>query len=426
MPTSVGRRSPWIAGDLGRELAGGGRVRAHDLAVDARDVDPAAVEVVRDAAAGRELGVAGLDHAQLDLVLLAELLEQRDHPRVDVAAAHVLLRVGVEHDVLVLEQRGRGRLLAAAAPACGLDRGGRRRCPGGGLDRRGRCGRRRRGGGRVAGLGQQPLGLLEPQLVAAAVLLGGALDVGDPLAELVRVGDGLAAREPLLLDALGGVEEPLGLQLGLLGEAGVLALVPDPDAHLEEADRVGVAEVEVLDARLDERRHHRQLLGQPALLCLAAEPGGELLLRRVVAGIRVGPARRPRRRRPPRRAAPLGGGAAAAAACGCAGWTAANAPDPPFLALAASARAAMNCPDAPFFGAGGGTAAAAAAGAGAGATPAAGAAAGTAAAAAGAAGAGAAPACAPPAATSAGGVQLLSISCLKPTCTWSWWPASVK
>ena len=53
----------------------------------------------------------------------------------------------------------------------------------------------RRGGGRGAarrGCGgrgaEQAVGLVELGLVAAAVLLGGALDVGDPVAELVRVG----------------------------------------------------------------------------------------------------------------------------------------------------------------------------------------------------------------------------------------------
>ena len=71
---------------------------------------------------------------------------------------------------------------------------------------------------------------------------------------------------PARLDLLGLVEEPLDLQLGLLRIAGVGALVPDPDAHLEEPDRVGVAEVEVLHARLDQRRHQRQLGRQAALL----------------------------------------------------------------------------------------------------------------------------------------------------------------
>ena len=101
-------------GDLARELARRGAAGIDDLAVDARDVDAAADEVVGDAAAGRELGVAGLDHAQLDLVLLRQLPEQRDHARVHVAGADVLLRVGVEHEVLVLEQGARGGLDRAA------------------------------------------------------------------------------------------------------------------------------------------------------------------------------------------------------------------------------------------------------------------------------------------------------------------------
>ena len=175
-----------------------------------------------------------------------------------------------------LEPAGAATSAAAAgapgAAACSIAAGGA--TPAGGAAGRG-----------ARALLEQPLRLVEAELVAAAVLLGGALDVGDPLAELARVVDRLAGREALLLDLLGGVEEPLGLQLGLLGEAGVLALVPDPDAHLEEADGVGVAEVEVLDPRLHERGHDRQLLGQAALLGLLAEPRRELLLRRVVAGV---------------------------------------------------------------------------------------------------------------------------------------------
>ena len=140
-------------------------------------------------------------------------------------------------------------------------------------------------GGADPALASRPLASLEPHAVAAAVLRGGALDVRDPFAELLRVGDRLAACDALLLDLLGGVEEPLDLQLGLLGEALVVALVPDPDAHLEEADGVGVAVVEVLDAGLHERRHHRQLLREPALLGLLAHPRRELCLRRVVARV---------------------------------------------------------------------------------------------------------------------------------------------
>ena len=170
---------------------------------------------------------------------------------------------------------------AAGAAACSIAAGGAARA--------------------AAAAADQAVGLAEAERVAAAVLLGGALDVGDPLAELLRVGDRLAARDALLLDRLGLVEEPLELQLGLLGEALVGALVPDPDAHLEEADRVGVAEVEVLDAGLDERRHHRQLAREPALLGLLGHP-----LRRSAPSRRCRPGRRPRRRRgrPPPRGRP--------------------------------------------------------------------------------------------------------------------------
>ena len=115
---------------------------------------------------------------------------------------------------------GRGHELAGVA---GL---GLRRERGGGGRRRARSGRGRGGGDRRgrrgrAGLAEQPVGLAEAQAVAAAVLLGRALDVRDPVAELVRVGDGLAGGDPLLLDRLGLVEEPLDLELGLLREARV-------------------------------------------------------------------------------------------------------------------------------------------------------------------------------------------------------------
>ena len=176
-------------------------------------------------------------------------------------------------------------------------RGGDRRAGGRGSRGGGGSGRR----GRGAGAAEQAVGLAEAQPVAAAVLLGGALDVGDPVAELVRVGDGLARADALLLDRLGLVEEPLDLELGLLGEAGVVALVPDPHAHLEEADGVGVAEVEVLDAGLHQRGHDRQLLREPALLGLAAHPRGEL---RLAARRRRGTGWRRRCRRPPRRRRP--------------------------------------------------------------------------------------------------------------------------
>src|SRR5215213_10410559 len=71
-----------------------------------------------------------------------------------------------------------------------------------------------------------------------------------------------------VLDGLGLVEEPLDLELGLVGVAGVLALVPDADAHLVEADGVGVAALDVGHARLDQRGHDRQLRRESARLGL--------------------------------------------------------------------------------------------------------------------------------------------------------------
>ena len=135
--------------------------------------------------------------------------------------------------------------------------------------------------------GEEPARLVEPQLVPAAVLLGGALDVGDPLAPLRRVlaEVGVAPGDPLALERERLVDEPLGLQLGLVGVALVRALVPDAHPHLEEADGVGVAVVEVLDAGLHERGHDRQLGRQAGLLGLLGEPLRQRLLAGVVARV---------------------------------------------------------------------------------------------------------------------------------------------
>ena len=94
--------------------------------------------------------------------------------------------------------------------------------------------------------------MVELELVAAAELFGGAFDVGDPFAELAGVVDRLAAADALGFDGFGLVEEPVELFVGVVGVAGVVALVPDAQAHLEEADGVGVAEVEVLQAGFDQ------------------------------------------------------------------------------------------------------------------------------------------------------------------------------
>ena len=97
---------------------------------------------------------------------------------------------------------------AATAPRTVHDRGGT-------AARRPAAGRR--------GSPAAPARLGEPFLVAAAVLLGGPLDVGDPLAPLVGVGlEGrVALGDALGLDRERLVDEPLRLQLGLLGVAGV-------------------------------------------------------------------------------------------------------------------------------------------------------------------------------------------------------------
>ena len=144
------------------------------------------------------------------------------------------------------------------------------------------------GGGRMDVTRAQELPrLLEPELVAAPVLRGRALDVGDPLAVGLLV-DRQPAREAIALDGLGVIEEPLHLQLRGLAVARVLALVPDARAHLEEADGVGVAARQVAHAGLDERRHHGQLGRQPAPLGLRRHPRGGLRARRRVARVLAG------------------------------------------------------------------------------------------------------------------------------------------
>ena len=148
-------------------------------------------------------------------------------------------------------------------------------------------GRARRLGWRRFGLGaflSSLVGLVEAFLVAVAVLLGGAFDVGDPFAELAGVGDRLAAADALVFDRFGGVQEPVDLLLRVVGVARVFAF-PDRGAHLEVAERVGVAVVDVGQVGLDQCGHHGQLRRQVALLGLLCHPGGDLLLGRVVARV---------------------------------------------------------------------------------------------------------------------------------------------
>jgi hypothetical protein len=127
-------------------------------------------------------------------------------------------------------------------------------------------------------------------LVAIAVLLRGPLDVGDPVAPLARVlQEGhVPAGDALLLLVQRVVDEPLELELRLVPVAGVLALVPDRRAHLEVADRVRVAEVDVRHPGLHQRGHDRQLAGEARLVRLARHPRGDLLLGSVVARVDVG------------------------------------------------------------------------------------------------------------------------------------------
>ena len=105
--------------DLGRDLPRQRAAGPDDLAVDGRDVQAAAVEVVGDRAARGELRVVRAHARDRDLVLLAELGQHADHARVDPPGLDVGLAHVVEHDVLVVQQRERlgVRRAAGADPA---------------------------------------------------------------------------------------------------------------------------------------------------------------------------------------------------------------------------------------------------------------------------------------------------------------------
>ena len=72
---------------LAGQLARGARAGVDDLAVDRPDVEPAAVGVVGDRAARRELRVVRAHARDLDLVVLGDLGHRGDHARVDLARA---------------------------------------------------------------------------------------------------------------------------------------------------------------------------------------------------------------------------------------------------------------------------------------------------------------------------------------------------
>ena len=238
------RRRP---GDRGGEAATAGELLRVVGLVEARDLDDVAgvrrvdelvaaerhadvVHVARRVAeehevAGQQLGAADRravrrldlgvgDARDLDAGLRVGPLHEagaveaglRRRAAVPVRRAEVLLRLLDRRERL---RRGATWRARAAAP-----RRRARRHPG-------TSGPAAFGDGRLGGLAEQVVGLVEAQLVAAAELLGGPFDVGDPFAVLVGVVDRLAVGDALLLDGLGLVEEPLDLELGLVGVAGV-------------------------------------------------------------------------------------------------------------------------------------------------------------------------------------------------------------
>ena len=134
-------------------------------------------------------------HETVILCSWLSLVSTRDDPRVDLAGLDVGHADVVEDDVLVLQQRqplGRGlaaRALLAQRGRIDILRAHRPRRRRRIRHRRRRSDGRGRGGGRGRGVGrvlEQAVGLVEAELVAAAELLGGAFDVGDPFAELAR------------------------------------------------------------------------------------------------------------------------------------------------------------------------------------------------------------------------------------------------
>ena len=249
----------------------------------------------------------------------------------------------------------------------------------GSIGRRGRRGRdrrhrdrRRRAGvrdaaaaaappGRRRGGSQQAAGLVEPQLVAAAELLGGTLHVRDPLAELVRVVHAEAAGDALRLDRLGLVEEPVDLLLRVVRRS--------------PRTRPG--------SRCSRASGRSRWSPRPRSSGCAARTRRGRPSRAAPAGSRAPSPRRPSRRRwpaGPRRppdtaptvpASSSGGGAGApgGACAGCSSFAliAAKTPEPPFSGglAAGSARSAIaaNRPDPSRRGGSGATATPPAAGA---------------------------------------------------------------
>ena len=122
---AAGRES--ISAISRRQLARGGAAGVDDLAVDRGDVDAAAVEVVGDRAARGHLRVVRA-HAESSILCFWLSLSARPTTRGSTSPSSGPSRVGVEHEVLVLQQRLRraaarrrsapsGRLDAAAGAA---------------------------------------------------------------------------------------------------------------------------------------------------------------------------------------------------------------------------------------------------------------------------------------------------------------------
>ena len=76
---------------------------------------------------------------------------------------------------------------------------------------------------------------------------------------------------------------------GFCEKPAYVAAIPDARAHLEEAHRVAVAAGQVVQPRLDERGHHRQLGREARGLRVACHPGGDLLRRAASPGYGFGP-----------------------------------------------------------------------------------------------------------------------------------------
>ena len=241
-----------LGGDLARERAGG----RDDLAVDRGDVEPAAEGVVGDRAARGELR-SGREHMHETVILWSwQSLVSTPTIRGSILPALMSATPTSSNTTFLFlssaSPSGSGLPPRALGPnwSGSIGRGAATGPPARARPRtapRGRRARRARPGPRRALRAAR-----RPPRAGAGSGRGTARRGARRRRSTRRTGSGrrrMAARDALGLDRLGLVEEPVDLLRGVVGEARVLALSQMRVAHLEVAERVGVAEVDVV--RLD-------------------------------------------------------------------------------------------------------------------------------------------------------------------------------